>query len=109
MFEKRTDIYKKKDKETWAQIKTALKEGGLTGFKAGHYLQESVMAGGCGAKLDPRDFGQKGKVDREVYFIKVKESDVEKANEILLRNGLVAEIDETLMTDAALKTKRSYI
>ena len=109
MFEKRTDIYKKKDKATWEQIKTALKEGGLTGFKAGHYLQESVMAGGCGAKLDPRDFGQKGKVDREVYFIKVKENDVEKANEILLRNGLVAEIDETLMTDAALKTKRSYI
>jgi len=44
-----------------------------------------------------------------VYFIKVKESDVERANEILLRNGLVAEIDETLMTDAALKTKRPYI
>ena len=84
MFEKKIDIYKKKDKATWIQIKTALKEGGLTGFKAGHYLQESVMAGGCGAKL-------------------------EKANEILLRNGLVAEIDETLMTDAALKTKRSYI
>ena len=51
MFEKKIDIYKKKDKATWIQIKTALKEGGLTGFKAGHYLQESVMAGGCGAKL----------------------------------------------------------
>ena len=36
MFEKRTDIYKKKDKETWAQIKTALNEGCLTGFKDGH-------------------------------------------------------------------------
>ena len=55
MFEKKIDIYKKKDKATWIQIKTALKEGGLTGFKAGHYLQESVMAGGCGAKLDPRE------------------------------------------------------
>ncbi len=109
MFEKMTDIYKKKDRETWQQIKTALKEGGLTGFKAGHYLQDSVMAGGCGAKLDPRDFGKKGKVDREVYFIKVKEKDVSKANDILLKNGLVAEIDETLLTDAALKTRHSYI
>ena len=109
MFEKRVEIFKMRDRETWLQIRTALKEAGLPGVKAGHYLQESVMAGGCGAKLDPRDFGQKGKVDREVYFIKVKENDVEKANEILLRNGLVAEIDETLMTDAALKTKRPYI
>ncbi len=109
MFEKKTDLYKKKDRETWEQIKTALKEGGLTGVKAGHYLQESVMAGGCGAKLDPRDFGRKGKIDREVYFIKVNEKDVEKAKEILLKNGLVAEIDETLMTDAALKTRHSYI
>lgn len=109
MFEKKTVIFKKKDRETWEQIKTALKEGGLTGVKAGHYLQDSVMAGGCGAKLDPRDFGQKGKVDREIYTIKVNEADVEKANEILLRNGLVAEIDETLLTDAALKTRRPYI
>lgn len=109
MFEKRTDLYKKKDRETWEQIKTALKEGGLTGVKAGHYLQESVMAGGCGAKLDPRDFGQKGKVDREVYFIKVKETDLERARQILLENGLTAEIDETLLTDAALKTRRPYI
>ena len=46
MFEKRTVIYKKKDKETWTKIKSALKEGGLTGFKASHYLQDSVMAGG---------------------------------------------------------------
>ena len=61
MFEKRTVIYKKKDKETWTKIKSALKDGGLTGFKASHYLQDSVMAGGCGAKLDPRDFGLRGK------------------------------------------------
>ena len=46
---------------------------------------------------------------KEDWQAKVKENDLEKANEILLRNGLVAEIDETLMTDAALKTKRSYI
>lgn len=109
MFEKRTVIYKKKDRETWAQIKTALKEGGLAGVKASHYLQDSVMAGGCGAKLDPRDFGAGGKIDHEIYVIKVREGDVEKARSILLKNGLVAEIDESLLTDAALKTRRPFI
>lgn len=109
MFEKRTVIFKKKDKETWTKIKNALKEGGLTGFKASHYLQDSVMAGGCGAKLDPRDFGDKGKIDHEVYVIKVKENDVEEAKNILLRNGIVVEIDESLLTDAALKTRRPNI
>lgn len=109
MFEKRTVIYKKKDRETWAQIKTALKEGGLTGVKASHYLQDSVMAGGCGAKLDPRDFGAGGKIDHEIYVVKVREGDVEKARSILLKSGIVAEIDESLLTDAALKTRRPFI
>ncbi|MEE3458097.1 MAG: hypothetical protein VZQ82_08665, partial [Lachnospiraceae bacterium] len=66
MFAKRVDIFKKKDKEAWESVKKALDEGGFKDYKAGHYLQESVMAGGCGAKLDPRDFGGKGRIDREV-------------------------------------------
>ena len=43
MFEKRVDIFKKRDRETWLQIKAALKEAGLPGVRAGHYLQETVM------------------------------------------------------------------
>ena len=49
MFEKKTVIFKKRDRETWQQIKAALKEAGLRGVRAGHYLQETVMGGGCGA------------------------------------------------------------
>jgi hypothetical protein len=104
MFEKRGDIFKKKDKEAWESVKKALDEGGFKDYKAGHYLQESVMAGGCGAKLDPRDFGGKGRIDREVYFVKVKEKDKDAALAILRANAIVPSVDtESIMTDAALR------
>lgn len=105
LFEKKVDIFRKKDSATWHEIKAALKEAGFKGVSAGHYLQDSVMAGGCGAKLDPRDFGAKGKIDHDIYFIKVKESQAEAARAELTKRGIVAEVksQEELMTDAALK------
>ena len=106
LFEKRITIYKKKDSATWKQIRKVLKDAGLKGVRAGHYLQDAVMAGGCGAKLDPRDFGAGGKVDHDVYFIRVREADVEKARGILLREGIAPEISENLMEDAALRAEK---
>ena len=105
MFEKRVDIFKKRDKETWLKIKEALKEAGLPGVKAGHYLQETVMGGGCGAKLDPRNFGAKGVIDRDIYWVKVIAGDEEKVCEILRQNGIVAEVEENVLLDAALRKK----
>ncbi len=107
LFEKKVDIFRKKDKTTWLEIKKALKEAGIKGVSAGHYLQDSVMAGGCGAKLDPRDFGAKGKIDHEIYFVKIKESQAEAAKAELTRRGIVAEVKslKELMTDAALKLR----
>lgn len=105
MFEKRVYIFKKRDRETWEQIKEALKEAGLPGVKSGHYLQETVMGGGCGAKLDPRDFGGHGKIDRDIYWVKVIEGDEEKAKEILKRSGIVAEVEEDVLLDAALRKR----
>lgn len=107
LFEKKVDIFRKKDKTTWLEIKKALKEAGIKGVSAGHYLQDSVMAGGCGAKLDPRDFGAKGKIDHEIYFVKVKESQAEAAKAELTKRGIVAEVKslKELMTDAALKLR----
>ena len=105
MFEKRVDLFKKRDRETWLQIKKALKEGGLKGFRAGHYLQETVMGGGCGAKLDPRDFGGHGRIDREIYWVDVRLSDEEKAREILRQNGIVPVVEENVLLDAALRKK----
>ncbi len=109
MFEKKTDIFKKRDRAVWTAIRDLLKKEGIKGVSAGHYLQETVMAGGCGAKLDPRDFGGKGKIDRDIYYIRVKSKDVERVQEILRQNGIVAGIDEDLLTDAAKKKRHSYI
>ena len=104
MFEKKIEIFK-----AWTEIRDLLKKEGVAGISAGHYLQESVMAGGCGAKLDPRDFGKKGKIDRDIYYIRVRAADADRVREILRRNGITAGIDEDLMTDAALKKRHSYI
>ena len=101
MFEKRVDIFKKRDRETWLQIKAALKEAGLPGVRAGHYLQETVMGGGCGAKLDPRNFGSK----RDIYWVKVIAGDEEKAREILRQNGIVPVVEKDVLLDAALRKK----
>ena len=105
MFEKRVEIFKKRDRETWLQIKTALKEAGLPGVKAGHYLQETVMGGGCGAKLDPRNFGGHGTIDRDIYWVKVLKADEEKAREILRQNGIVPVVEKDVLLDAALRKR----
>ena len=107
LFEKKVTIYKKKDRETWEQIRDVLKAGGLKGVSASHYAQDVVRAGGCGAKLDPRDFGAKGKADHDIYYIKVREADADRARELILQNGLVAEVksSEELMQDASLRAR----
>ncbi len=105
MFEKRVDIFKKRDKETWLQIRSALKEAGFRGMRSGHYLQETVMGGGCGAKLDPRDFGGHGRIDREIYWVDVIKGDEEKALEILRRSGIVPVVEDNVLLDAALRKK----
>lgn len=105
MFEKKVIIYKKRDKETWEKIKEVLKEDGLSKVYAKHYNQEVVQAGGCGSKLDPRDFSGKGKVDREIYVIRVKEDEEAKAREILKKHGIVAVIDDTVLMDASIRHK----
>jgi len=104
-IKKRVDIFKKRDREGWLQIKNALKEAGLPGVRSGHYLQETVMGGGCGAKLDPRDFGSKGKIDRDIYWVSVLQEDEEKAREILRQNGLVPVTEDDVLLDAALRKK----
>ena len=103
LFKKRIPVFKKRDREGWLQVKEALKNAELPGVRSGHYLQETVMGGGCGAKLDPRDFGGRGKIDREIYWVEVPEDEEEHAKQILRENGIVGGIEENLLLDAALR------
>ena len=105
MFKKRVEIFKKRDRQMWQQIRDTLKEAGLEDVKAGHYMQETVSGGGCGAKLDPRDFGSRGKIDREIYWVRVLPEDEEKAREILRSNGIVAEVEQDIHLDASLRKR----
>lgn len=105
LFKKRVPIFKKRDRETWSQIKKTLKEAGVKGMRSGHYLQETVMGGGCGAKLDPRDFGGKGRIDRDIYWVEVLPEEEEHSREILRLNGIVPVVEENVLLDAALRKR----
>ncbi|MDD6154021.1 MAG: hypothetical protein PUB39_00395 [Eubacteriales bacterium] len=100
LFEKKVPVFKKRDKETWKQIRIVLKEAGIKGVSAGHYTQEGIIAGGCASQIDPRDMGAKGKIDRDVYYINVKQSEFDRAQEVIRSKGIVAEV---LSTDEIMK------
>ena len=105
LFVKRVMIFKKRDRETWKQIRSALREEGVKGMRSGHFFQETVTGGGCGAKLDPRDFGGKGKIDRDIYWVSVLPAEEETAREALRRRGIVPVVEENVLQDAALRKK----
>ena len=68
-----------------------------------HYSNDYVAAGGCAAKLDPRDFGGGGKIDHDIYFIEVRESDKEAALETIRKAGLVTVVDDSASVDRAVQ------
>ncbi len=82
LFEKREEIFSKQDKKLWKEAREALKSAGIRGVQARHCDLEPPVCG-CGAKLDIRDFGPKGKIDRETYFITVPAQEAEKARAVL--------------------------
>ena len=96
-FSKKITIFKKKDRETWLKIKDALKNSGLKGVRASHYPIDSLCACGCGSKLDPRNFGAKGYIDRDVYFVDVNEKDFEFAKKILSEKCIETFVDDDPM------------
>ena len=93
-FAKKVTVFKKKDKETWQKIRDALKEAGLKGVRASSYSVDSLCACGCGSKLDPRNFGAKGFIDRHVYFVDVRADDEQRAKNILIERGIETFIEE---------------
>jgi len=93
-FEKKVTLFKKKDRETWQKIKEVLKAEGFKGVRASHYFADTLCACGCGSKLDPRNFGTKGKIDRDIYFVDVRKDDAERARTILQARGIDAVVED---------------
>lgn len=92
LFEKKIDFYKKKDRETWEQIRKALRKEGIRHVSAGHYFGDSLAPNGIGGQLDPRNFGSAGRIDRDIYYIRIREEDADKAREAIRRHGLTAQV-----------------
>ena len=47
------------------------------------FYESEIPVCGCGAKLDARDFGPGGKIDRRTYYISVKPQDAQRARDLL--------------------------
>lgn len=106
MFKNKVTIFKKKDRETWALIRSALKEDGFRGVHAFHYFADVVAPGGCASKLDPRNFTGSGRIDHDIYEVEVRVGDKEAALESIRRHGIVPVVDEEAAVDVAVKLNR---
>ncbi len=109
LFEKKVPVYRKRDKETWLKIREALDQAGIR-YSSTHYEQEEIPVGGYSA-MDPRNFGKKGRIDREVYAVSVKESVEEEARKAIRDAGLVSVVmtPKELTSEAAEKIRnRKY-
>lgn len=107
LFERRAPIFRKKDRARWELFKEALAAEGVRDIRAYRYNAELLCANGCGAKLDPRNFGEKGRIDRDVYVIEVREERREAALAALSRRGLAAEVDANPTMDAAERLREA--
>lgn len=83
LFKEKTKVYEAKGKkEEWKKVRDAMKAAGLKGVSAGTWQDEAPVCG-CGAKLDVRDFGPNGKIDRDIYTIRVLPEDAAQAAAIV--------------------------
>jgi hypothetical protein len=109
LFEKKVPVFRKRDREAQGRIKEALDAAGIWN-RCSHFEQEEIPVGGYSA-MDPRNFGKKGRIDREVYVIYVKACDEERAQRAIRDAGLVAEVRtaKELTSEAADKIRdRKY-
>ena len=105
LFEKKVLIYRKRDRKTWEQIRDVLNKEGIR-CSCSHHEQENIPVGGYSA-MDPRNFGKGGRIDREIYTVRVKVSLESSAREALRNAGIVSVVEdiESLTQDAAQKYK----
>ena len=83
LFGKREIVFEVQgDKERWKAGKAALKQAGIKIMEAMSREGEMPICG-CGPKIDRRNYGPEGWIDRQLYYIAVRPEDVERAKEVL--------------------------
>lgn len=84
LFGKREVVFKTVgDSDRWKKARQALKSAGIRIMEASSYENE-ITTCGCGAKLDQRNYGPYGWIDRRVYYVSVSPADIERARIVLL-------------------------
>lgn len=83
LFGKRVVVFEVQgDKDRWNAGKDALKQANIKIMEALSREGEMPVCG-CGAKIDRRNYGPNGWIDRRVYYIAVRPEDVEAARRAL--------------------------
>lgn len=83
LFGKRETVFEVQgDKARWIRAKETLTREGIRIMEALSREGEAPVCG-CGAKLDHRDFGPNGRIDRRIYYIAVRPEDAEAARRLL--------------------------
>lgn len=84
LFGKREIVFKTVgDKPRWQGAREALKTAGIKIMEAGSHESEEPICS-CGAKIDRRNYGPYGWIDRRAYYVAVRPEDVERAQAVLL-------------------------
>ena len=74
LFGKREKVFEVwGDKPRWKAARRRLKDAGVKIMETGYYETEAPVCG-CGAKLDHRDFGPNGRIDRLTYYTSAQAS-----------------------------------
>ncbi len=83
LFGKREVVFEAQgDKERWNAAKAALRQADIKIMEALSREVEMPMCS-CGAKIDRRNYGPNGWIDRRVYYIAVRPEDVPAAKQVL--------------------------
>lgn len=83
LFVRREKVFEVRgDAARWRAAKKALRQSGIRRVEAGFYDTEPPVCG-CGAKLDHRDFGPSGPIDRHTYYLSVPLEEASRARELL--------------------------
>ena len=84
LFGKREIVFKTTgDKERWKAARGALKAAGIRVMEAGSHESEEPICS-CGAKIDRRNYGLYGWIDRRTYYVAVRPEDVGRACAVLM-------------------------
>jgi len=83
LFGKREVVFEVQgDKERWQAAKAALTAAGIKIMEALTREGEMPICS-CGAKIDRRNYGPNGWIDRRVYYIAVRPEDTDRARTVL--------------------------